>query len=147
MTRSQFASVTTGTRHWQFRFTAMTQSTLKQVLVVEDHPLIRIGATDVLRESGFTACEAGNAEEALETLAQNPEIGLLFTDLIMPGQMDGLDLARHVHEALPDVELIVTSGAAMIDEDVIPDHGSFLAKPYSADRLVELVVEKLCPAE
>jgi len=71
---------------------------------------------------------------------------LLFTDVNMPGDMNGIDLARRVHEVRPDVELIVTSGATIIANDDLPDHGTFLRKPYPMDRLVQIVATKLDPS-
>ena len=72
---------------------------------------------------------------------------MLFTDIDMPGAMDGLDLAGKVHADRPDVELIVTSaGKAMKDSD-LPDDGKFLPKPYLTDRLIQIVREKLRPGK
>lgn len=105
--------------------------------------MIRIVAADALADSGIMAWEAADAEEALEALQQHPRIGLVFTDVNMPGEMNGLGLAHHVSVLRPDVELIVTSGAASVSNHEMPDHGTFIRKPYPTDRLVELVSQKL----
>jgi DNA-binding NtrC family response regulator len=124
----------------------MTQSNQKEVLIVEDEAMIRMVAVDALADRGIVAWEAGDAEEALDALDEHPSISLLFTDVNMPGEMNGIDLARRVHEVRPDVELIVTSGATIIANDDLPDHGTFLGKPYPMDRLVQIVAMKLDPS-
>ena len=115
----------------------------REVLVVEDEPLVRMVAADALADSGIMAWEAADAGEALHVLAEHPAIGLVFTDVNMPGDMDGLDLAHEVHQRRPDVSLIVTSGAKVIGQEELPDDGTFLPKPYPTDRLVHLVAAKL----
>lgn len=115
----------------------------KEVLVVEDEPLTRMVAADALTDRGIMAWEAGDAGEALQVLEQHPRIGLVFTDVNMPGEMDGLGLAHEVSARRPDVSLIVTSGAVRLADDELPDHGTFLAKPYPTDRLVSIVARKL----
>jgi CheY-like chemotaxis protein len=121
----------------------MLEKRPKEVLVVEDQLLVRMMAADALVDYGFMAWEAGNADEALEALIEHPSIGLMFTDVDMPGGMDGLELARLVHEERPDVELVVTSGAVTLADKDLPDHGTFLPKPYPAQRLVQIVSTKL----
>ncbi len=128
------------------RFASMDQSNQKEVLIVEDEAMIRMVAADALADCGIVAWEAGDADEALNALNQHPSISLLFTDVNMPGDMNGIDLARRVHEVRPDVELIVTSGATIIANDDLPDHGTFLGKPYPVDRLVQIVATKLDPS-
>ncbi|WP_300974319.1 response regulator [Sphingomonas sp. LHG3406-1] len=115
----------------------------REVLVVEDEPLIRMVAADALADHGIMAWEAGDAAEALHVLDEHPSIGLVFTDVSMPGEMNGLGLAHEIHLRRPDVELIVTSGAVSVKEEELPDAGTFLPKPYQAQRLVSLVTEKL----
>jgi DNA-binding NtrC family response regulator len=115
----------------------------EEVLVVEDEAMIRIEAADALADYGIMAWEAGDAEEALEALEQHPRIGLIFTDVNMPGEMNGLDLAHEVSKVRPDVRLIVTSGAQMISSEELPDRGTFLPKPYATDYLVDIVSQKL----
>ena len=121
----------------------MVNSIPKEVLVVEDEPMVRMVAADALADRGIMAWEAGDAGEALVVLDEHPNIGLVFTDVNMPGDMDGLDLAFEVNARRPDVCLIVTSGAVSVPESELPDHGTFLAKPYPTERLVSIVARKL----
>ena len=127
------------------RLGSMTRSNQKEVLIVEDEAMIRMVAADALADCGIVAWEAGDAEEALNVLNEHPSIGLLFTDVNMPGELNGIDLARRIHEVRPDVEIIITSGATSIANDELPDHGTFLGKPYPVDRLVHIVGTKLDP--
>lgn len=115
----------------------------KEVLVVEDEPLVRIAAADALVDRGIMAREAGNASEALQALDNHPQIGVVFTDINMPGEPDGLGLAEQVSVERPDVEIIVTSGARQMRDEDLPDDGVFLAKPYTPERLVQVVEQKL----
>lgn len=93
------------------------------------------------------AWEAADASEALHVLQERPRIGVVFTDINMPGQPNGLGLAKEVHIRRPDVELIVTSGAVKLSDEDLPDHGVFLPKPYSRERLVKVVQQKLGETE
>jgi DNA-binding NtrC family response regulator len=124
----------------------MTGSLPKEVLVVEDEPIIRMAAADALTDCGIMAWEAGDAQEALSALEQHPRIAVLFTDVNMPGPMDGLDLAQEVSASRPDVQVIVTSGARTVANEDLPDHGTFLAKPYRTQQLLSIVEEKLVAA-
>lgn len=121
----------------------MTDNTRLPLLIVEDEMFIRMVAVDALEERGFTIVEAGDAREALEILERSPEIALIFTDINMPGDTDGLDLAAEVAKRWPHIEIIVTSGGVHLAAADVPDSGRFLAKPYATDRLVELVQEQL----
>lgn len=121
----------------------MEKSFPKEVLVVEDEPLVRMVAADALVERGIMAWEAGDADEALEVLEQRPMIGVVFTDVNMPGEMDGLGLAHEVSVARPDVKIIVTSGARLVSAEDLPKDGTFLPKPYPTERLVNIVARKL----
>jgi CheY-like chemotaxis protein len=113
------------------------------ILVVEDEPFVRMIAVDLLAEQGRIILEAGNAEEALEILDAEDRIDLLFTDINMPGELDGLDLAKIAYRRQPDLKLIVTSGAKRLTSDEIPDDGAFIPKPYSTQTLTRLVQSKL----
>ena len=121
----------------------MSFSLPKEVLVVEDEPFVRMVAADALTERGIMAWEAGDADEALHVLSEHPNIGLVFTDVNMPGEMDGLGLAHEVNRLRPDVSLIVTSGAVSVADEELPDSGTFLSKPYPTRKLVQIVEEKL----
>jgi CheY-like chemotaxis protein len=86
------------------------------VLVVEDEMFIRMIAVDTLEDRGYGILEAGDAREALAVLEQTPGIALIFTDVNMPGDIDGLDLATEVAKRWPHIEIIVTSGALRLDD-------------------------------
>jgi CheY-like chemotaxis protein len=113
------------------------------VLIVEDETFTRLAAADLLSEAGVANYEAADADEALSTLAEHPEIGLIFTDVNMPGTMDGMSLARRVCRIRPDVGIIVTSGRRRIPDAELPDGGTFLPKPYRPQQLIDAVAKKL----
>jgi len=109
------------------------------VLLVEDEPLVRMLGADVLSDAGFIVVEAVDAHEALEQLEAHPEVRVLFTDVKMPGEIDGLDLARLVHAQRPDVGLVIASGHVRLGAGEIPDSGRFVPKPYRPSELVEVI--------
>ena len=121
----------------------MEKEPVPEALVVEDEPMIRLVAADAISEVGLKVHEAGDAGEALRILREHPKVGLLFTDIEMPGDMDGLVLAEAVHNLRPDVELIVTSGTNDVADSDLPDSGTFLPKPYRTERLKNVVKNKL----
>jgi CheY-like chemotaxis protein len=100
------------------------------VLVVEDETLVRVTALAIIEESGFEAIAAGNADEAIRALETRGDIRAVFTDVQMPGQMDGIKLAEVIRDRWPSVALLVTSGKGQVLESELPIGGRFLAKPY-----------------
>jgi CheY-like chemotaxis protein len=100
------------------------------VLIVEDEFLLRMDAVDMIGAAGFEVVEAGNADEAIEILEARPDITVVFTDIQMPGSMDGLKLARAVRGRWPPIKIVATSGRAHIAETDLPEGGRFLPKPY-----------------
>jgi CheY-like chemotaxis protein len=100
------------------------------VLVVEDEPLVLMSTVDYLQDEGFNVLEAANADEAIAKLEANPAISILFTDVDMPGSMDGLKLSAAVRKRWPPVRIVVTSGHRMVDIADLPDGGVFFSKPY-----------------
>jgi len=100
------------------------------VLVVEDEHLIRMNAIEMIEEAGFDVIAASNADEAIRILELRNDIRAVFTDVHMPGSMDGLRLARVVRDRWPPVALIVTSGHSNVLEADLPTGGRFLHKPY-----------------
>ncbi|MFN7025370.1 MAG: response regulator [Pseudorhizobium sp.] len=100
------------------------------VLVVEDEALVLIGICDELTEVGFQVLEANNAQSAIEMILLHPEIEVLFTDIDMPGDMDGLRLAKHVRGRWPPIKIIITSGKHQLTGKELPVAGQFIAKPY-----------------
>ncbi len=106
------------------------------VLVVDDEALLRWHASDLLASAGYRVVEADDAATALRILETREDVRLLFTDVQMPGALDGLDLVRKVHERWPNVLLLVTSGGVDLVDDDLPDHGQFVAKPYGEGDLL-----------
>ena len=94
------------------------------VLVVEDEALIRMSVSDMLRAAGFEVVEAASAAEAVIALSAHPEVDTLFSDLELPGDLDGLTLAHHIHEHRPDIGIILTSGRKRPNNTELPDRGN-----------------------
>lgn len=106
------------------------------VLVVEDEALVRMGIVDHLEDSGFTVLEASNSEEAIAILINNLDIRIVFTDVDMPGGMDGLKLAAAIRHRWPPIKIVVTSGHRRVGVDDLPVEAQFIPKPYSYDKIV-----------
>ena len=100
------------------------------VLIVEDEPLVRLCAVETVEAAGFTVIEAANADEAIRILEDRSDIHVVFTDIHMPGSMDGLKLAHAVRNRWPPIKIIVTSGREKVAEQELPAGGRFFAKPY-----------------
>ena len=113
------------------------------VLVVEDEPLVRLDVVDQLEAEGFEVFEAAHADQAIAILDANPTIRLLFTDIDMPGSMDGLKLAAAVRDRWPPVKIIVTSGHRIIEVTDLPDGSVFFSKPYRHDAVMTSVRKML----
>lgn len=111
------------------------------VLVVEDDELLRWGATIVLEDSGYSVLEASDAGEALTALEQREDVRIIFTDVQMPGAIDGVRLAHLVSQRWPLLKIIVTSGGMRLHQDDLPKGGVYLMKPYSATQLTTAVYE------
>lgn len=105
------------------------------VLVVEDEPLLRLHAVMILEDAGYATLEAGSADGAIAHLETNADIRAVFTDIDLPGEMDGIRLATVIRDRWPPVELIVTSGHISVEEGQLPERGQFLPKPYSSQQL------------
>jgi CheY-like chemotaxis protein len=114
------------------------------VLVVEDENLIRLSALDMVEEGGFEAIAASDADEAIRILESRNDIRAVFTDVHMPGSMDGLRLARVVRNRWPPVALIVTSGRRSVLETDLPPGGRFLDKPYEPTQIEAALRELIC---
>jgi CheY-like chemotaxis protein len=110
---------------------------LPVVLVVEDEPLLRILAVEVVEEAGFMAIEARDADEAVVLLESRTDITLLFTDIDMPGSMDGLNLAHAVRNRWPPIKILVVSGKERYQSCHLPTNSCFFGKPYRAAALVD----------
>jgi CheY-like chemotaxis protein len=105
------------------------------VLIVEDELLLRIDAAEMIEKAGFDVVEAGNADEAIAILESRPDIHIVFTDIQMPGSMDGLKLARFVRDRWPPIKLVATSGRVMIQDGDLPEDALFIGKPYTSSRI------------
>ncbi|ALN75687.1 response regulator [Aureimonas sp. AU20] len=111
------------------------------VLIVEDDALVRAEAVDLCEEAGFTAYEARNADQAIRLLERHSDIRVLFTDVEMPGTMDGLKLARGVRDRWPPVAIIMTSGRIKVEASDMPENGLFFAKPYPPKGIIKALNE------
>src|SRR6185312_2180234 len=106
------------------------------VLVVEDEMVLRMRAVDIVQDAGFNPVEAVNADQALSILESRSDISLLFSDIQMPGSMDGLTLAHAVHERWPSIGIILVSGKIKLTDIDKPDDSRFFAKPVEAKRMI-----------
>lgn len=117
------------------------------VLVVEDHPLIRLSALDLVSSGGFEGIGAQNADEAIAILEARPDIHLVFTDVEMPGTMDGIKLAHYIRRRWPEVRLIVASGKLIVEESQLPHGAKFFSKPYGDQSIIEEMTRMLAIIE
>src|SRR5947208_7118770 len=106
------------------------------VLVVEDEMVLRMCAVDIVEDAGFTAVQAVNADQAMSILESRSDISLLFTDIQMPGSMDGLKLAHAVHDRWPAIKIILVSGQVNPSEAERPVDSRFFGKPLSVERMI-----------
>jgi CheY-like chemotaxis protein len=111
----------------------MTATRKLVVLVVEDEPLLRITAVDLVEDAGFEALSASNADEAVRILEARSDIRLVFTDVEMGSGMNGLKLAACIRDRWPPVEIIITSGKVTVDDLELPARSVFFPKPYRTD--------------
>lgn len=109
--------------------------TRMKVLVVEDEPLLRMMAIDVVEDAGFEAIEAANADDAVALLEEHDDIAIIFTDIDMPGTMDGMKLAAAACDRWPPIRVIVTSGHRSAADISLPKGAVFFAKPYDIDKV------------
>jgi two-component system, response regulator PdtaR len=103
------------------------------VLVVDDEILVRMVIAAYLRDCGFDVVEAGSADEAVRVLEAGLRIDIVFSDVSMPGSLDGFGLARWVRRERPELKVILTSGAVRTAKDAtdFSAHGPIVAKPYN----------------
>lgn len=111
------------------------------VLVVEDEFLIRMDIADSLESAGFAVYEASNAREAIDILTRHPDIHAMFTDVDMPGSMDGVKLAEFARHRWPPLKIIVTSGYRNVSPSEMPPECRFFDKPYNLDRVITTIRE------
>ena len=122
----------------------MSQSPSPVVLIVEDEPLVRMLAVEAFLDANFVVLEAASASEALLVIDGSDTVNLLFTDVNMPGDMNGIALSEYLFGLRPDLKIIVTSALPLLRE---VDHvgACFLPKPYDMDGLCDMA-ERLSPA-
>lgn len=111
------------------------------ILVVEDEYFLRMNAVEMIEAAGYVVLEASNADEAIEILEHRDDIRVMFTDIQMPGSMDGLKLAQAVRGRWPPIEILATSGRVMLGEQDLPARGRFIPKPYSAAQIAKTLNE------
>ncbi len=110
--------------------------TKTNVLVVEDEMVLRMRAVDIVEDAGFTAVEATNADQAISVLEARSDISLLFSDIQMPGSIDGLKLAYAVHERWPNIKIILVSGQINPSNDEKPENSRFFGKPIDSRQMI-----------
>jgi len=113
------------------------------VLIVEDSAIIRMSAVDLVLAAGYEALEASDADEAIRILEHRRDIDLVFTDVQMPGTMDGIKLAHFIRDRWPPVKLIVASGAAILEESSLPVGSRFFSKPYDQRTVTDAMARLL----
>ena len=106
------------------------------VLVVEDEMLLRMRAVDMVEDAGYIPVEAADADQAVAILESRSDIALMFTDIQMPGSMDGLGLAHSVHERWPPIKIIMVSGQLKLANTDIPTDSRFFEKPFEAGEMI-----------
>jgi CheY-like chemotaxis protein len=111
------------------------------VLIVEDEFLLRLNAVDMIEAAGFDVVEASNADEAIAILERRFDITVVFTDIQMPGSMDGLKLARAVRGRWPPIKILATSGRVGVTQGDLPEGGRFVSKPYSPNQIAGVLRE------
>jgi two-component system, response regulator PdtaR len=111
------------------------------ILIVEDEFLLRLDSAETIESAGFEVIQAANADEAIAILKGRPDIHVVFTDIQMPGAMDGLKLARFVRDRWPPIKIVATSGRVMVGDDDLPAGSVFLPKPYRGAQVVATLRE------
>ena len=114
------------------------------VLVVEDEFLIRLSTVQMVEEAGCETLEAASADEALAVLVRRPDIDVVFTDVNMPGSMNGLELAQSIAEHWPSVRVVLTTGKVIVRDKDLPEDNRFIPKPFSSDQVAR-VLHELAP--
>ena len=113
-----------------------TATTPKIVLVVEDEMLLRMQAVNMVEDAGYISVEAADADEAFAILEARADIALLFTDIQMPGSMDGLRLAHAVYRRWPPIKIILVSGQLKLSSSDMPLDSRFFGKPLVSGKMI-----------
>lgn len=113
------------------------------VLIVQEELVIRMEVVEAFETGGFKIFQADAAEAAIDVLQREPTIRVVFTDVDLPGTMDGMTLAHYVRHRWPPTILLVGSGRAVLDTGALPSTSRFVRKPYSSGNLAEAVLGAL----
>jgi len=108
-------------------------------LIVEDQPFVGMVASDILKESGFETFHAFDADAAARLLDEHPEIEVVVTEALLPGMVNGLELAKRVAIERPKVQLIVTASGPELHREQVPGGARLLRKPYATHELQMLI--------
>lgn len=109
------------------------------VLIVEDEPIVRMMVIDLFEDEGFEVLEAATGDQALTIFDERRDVALLFTDVEMPGSIDGYALAHWVHANRPGVKTVIVSGRAMPKAGDMPEGAAFVGKPYDHDDVMRRI--------
>ena len=117
----------------------------RAILIVEKNPVLKAFMVGLVERAGFEAIQAGNADEAISILERRSDIALLVTNVVMPGSMDGVELAHVVDIRWPSIKIIVVSGKHGLSERDLPRKGLFFAKPYHDEELAFEIRSLIAP--
>ena len=121
----------------------MPTQPLVRILVIDDEPIVRLDAREILEDAGYVVTEAASADEAMPLLGDGETIEAILTDIDMPGTLDGLQLARIVDGLMPEIAIVIMSGHELPRREDLPLKATFVAKPFSASVLLQRVAEAL----
>lgn len=111
------------------------KSSRPAALIVEDQPFVGMVTSDILRESGFETFHAYDASDAAAVLEEHPEIEVVVTEALLPGEVTGIELCRRLSEQRPDVRLVVTATSPEEHRATVPNGARVLRKPYASGEL------------
>jgi CheY-like chemotaxis protein len=117
----------------------------KVILIVEDEAIIRIATAALLGDAGYTVLQAHDADVAVQILERRNDIQAVFTDIRMPGSLDGLRLAHAIRRRWPPIHLLVTSGLNAPTEEEFPRYARFLCKPYAPRDVLRAFADLFSP--
>lgn len=139
--RVVFTTVLTLLSEWQDPDERAATVRRPVVLIVEDEFLQRMSAAEIISEGGFDVIEAETADKAIAILESRPDVQVIFTDIKLPGSMDGLKLANLVRRKWPPIKIVTTSAHVTVRQADLPDGGIFLPTPYTSDRVTAVLRE------
>ena len=109
------------------------------VLVVEDEPVLRMSAVDMVEDAGFEVAEAADATQAVRILERRTDIRIVFTDIDMPRGVDGMEMAVLIRDRWPPIHIVLTSGAVQASDVEMPPRSVFFAKPYNENDVIAML--------